>query len=242
MPIIFDHVSFEYDKKEIITDLTLSLIEGTSYSIIGPSGIGKSTFLNLCKKKLTASTGKLTYDGLNKEDIITVFQELHLFPWQTCKEALMMPLKIKKISKNEREELVTHALKEFKLTELKNKYPHELSGGQKQRIALARGMMTSPHFLLLDEPTSSLDFSSKKQLQSLIIDKQQKYKQGMVIVTHDVEEAVFLGETIIVFSYDGVEIIDNPYFNQENSSLDTDYFHYCQHLKSKLSEATHETK
>lgn len=242
MPIIFDHVSFSYNEKEVITDLTLSLLEGTSYSIIGPSGIGKSTFLNLCKKQLTPSTGNLVYDGLNKEDIITVFQDLHLLPWQTSEAALMMPLKIKKMGGKVREERLSQTLTEFQLTELRAKYPHELSGGQKQRVALARGMITSPHFLLLDEPTSSLDFASKKQLQTLILEKQQQYNQGMVIVTHDVEEAVFLGKKMLIFSFEGISILDNPFFGMDNTTLGTDYFQYCQRLKRQLSEVKHEIK
>lgn len=236
MPIRFNQVSFSYQEKFILSQLNLTLNEGCLYSIIGPSGIGKSTFLDLCKKKLTPTSGEVTYEKITSADIITVFQDLHLFPWQTVTEALLMPLTIKKVNHAKKKQLIEDTLQTFQLNDIKDKYPHELSGGQKQRVALARGMITSPHFLLLDEPTSSLDIGTKEKLQTFILEKQQTFHQGTILVTHDIEEAVYLGQKIIVFSHSGITIVDNHFFNQRDSPNELAYFQFCSQLKHMIQE------
>lgn len=240
MPIIFDQVSFSYQEKRILSQLNLTLNEGYLYSIIGPSGVGKSTFLNLCKKQLTPTSGTITYEKITSADIITVFQDLYLFPWQTVTEALAMPLTIKKIESAKKKQLIAECLQNFQLEKLENKFPHQLSGGQKQRVALARGMITSPYFLLLDEPTSSLDVGSKENLQTFILEKQQTFHQGIILVTHDIEEAVYLGQKLIVFTNNGVKMIENPFFNQRNASNELAYYQFCSELKNTIKEVSNE--
>ncbi len=240
MPIVFDNVSFSYQEKRLLTNLNVTLNEAYLYSVIGPSGIGKSTFLKLCKKQLVPTFGEVIYQNVTESNIITVFQELHLFPWQTVTESLLMPLTIKKISSNSKKQLLQESIVNFQLTDIKDKYPHELSGGQKQRVALARGMITSPHFLLLDEPTSSLDVASKEHLQSFILETQQTYRQGIVLITHDLEEAVFLGQKIILFCNNTIEVIDNPFFSVRNTEDDLSYFQFCHTLKKRFKEVSHE--
>ncbi|MDT2834973.1 ATP-binding cassette domain-containing protein [Vagococcus carniphilus] len=241
MPIIFKNASFSYQEKIILSQLNLTLNEGCLYSIIGPSGIGKSTFLNLCKKQLIPTSGNITYEKITSTDIITVFQDLHLFPWQTVTDALNMPLTIKKINSAKKKQLLEETLQQFQLDDIKYKYPHELSGGQKQRVALARGMITSPHFLLLDEPTSSVDIGTKENLQTFILEKQRAFQQGIILVTHDIEEAVYLGQKLIVFSHNGVNLINNPFFSNRDLTNELTYFQFCSQLKQMIKEDPHET-
>lgn len=235
--IKLNELTFSYEKT-IFKNVTLTLEQGVSYALIGQSGIGKSTLLSLIKGQLHPSSGEIIYEDTSKENISYVYQDLRLFPWQKVKNALEMPLIIEKVSKKERDILVEKCLEDFSLSSLKNKYPKELSGGQKQRVAMGRGLITQPDFLLLDEPTSSLDQGTKEKVQKLIMDKQQKSHLGLIAVTHDMEEAAILGEKILLVTEKNIAEITNPVFGLKESRKELNFYEFTIQLRKLVEGET----
>lgn len=236
-----DEVSFTYGNQTILDHIHLTLEKGKSYALIGKSGVGKSTLLNLIAGFIQPNQGSVRISGQElkkpRENTAFLFQDLGLFPWQTVTEAMMMPLDLKKIQdKKAAEKEVLALLEEMELGSLKDKYPHELSGGQKQRVAIARTLIGKPDFLLMDEPTSSLDAMTKEQIQQLILTQQQKLKTTLLFVSHDIEEAVLLGEEILILHKDGtIQEIDNPYFAQKNAKEQLGFYETCIEIRKLMN-------
>ena len=236
-----DEVSFTYGNQTILDHIHLTLEKGKSYALIGKSGVGKSTLLNLIAGFIQPNEGSVRISGQElkkpRENTAFLFQDLGLFPWQTVTEAIMMPLGLKKIQdKKVVEKEVLALLEEMGLGRLKDKYPHELSGGQKQRVAIARTLIGKPDFLLMDEPTSSLDAMTKEQIQQLILTQQQKLKTTLLFVSHDIEEAVLLGEEILILHKDGtIQEIDNPYFTQKNAKEQLGFYETCIEIRKLMN-------
>lgn len=231
MAVIFDSVSFSYYSNKILDSFSIIFEQGHSYVLLGKSGVGKSTLLSLIKGNQQPQAGTITYS--TPAIIELVFQEYRLFPWQTVYQAVEMPLRIQKIAKDVRQHKVMDCLTALSLTALKGHYPNQLSGGQKQRVAMARGLITQPDFLLLDEPTSSLDPETKEQAQALIYQEHQRNQNGLIVVTHDAEEAAYLGKTILLMTDDGVELIDNPIEFTKNRRNTTAFDQFALTLKHK---------
>lgn len=233
MTISFQSVNFSYQNQTIFDHLSFDFKQGQTYVILGKSGIGKSTLLGLIKGLHQVTAGQILYEGTQSEAIELVFQDLRLFPWQTVYQAVEMPLLIQKIPKENRQKMIEECLQQLELLNLKNSFPKQLSGGQMQRVAMARGLVTSPDFLLLDEPTSSLDQETKERTQELILKEQKRRKNGLIVVTHDTEEAVYLGETILLIQNQGIEVITNPLF-QKGNRLELDFYAFSLELKKRL--------
>ncbi|MBD8069091.1 ABC transporter ATP-binding protein [Bacillus sp. PS06] len=236
-----EQVSFSFKEQQIIYGMNLSLTKGTSYALIGKSGTGKSTFLNLVAGFLKPTTGRILIDGLDsrkgREQTGFLFQDLVLFPWQTVLEAVMMPLKLKKKNVTKEEyQIGMKLLTEMELANLQDKYPHELSGGQKQRVALARTLIGEPDLLLMDEPTSALDEMTKEQIQRLILHQQQKRNTTMLFVTHDIEEAVYLGEKILILKEDGKVLeLENPFFAVYQPKEQLAFYRMCIDIRQLMN-------
>lgn len=235
-------VSFSYEGRRILRNIDLALKKGVSYSLIGRSGTGKSTLLNLVAGLLTPKEGRIEIlsaplKGTRKETAI-MFQELALFPWQTVYQAVSMPLKLSgKIEKQEIDRKVTEFLEELGLRKLHNKYPHQLSGGERQRVALARGLIGQPDLLLMDEPTSSLDSITKETIQELIKKQQQKLKATLLFVTHDIEEALVLGERILLLNEDGtVTEVENPCYYTTEQRKSIEFYQQCIYFKELMEK------
>ena len=240
--VMLDEVSFTYGKQKILDHINLSLKKGKSYALIGKSGVGKSTLLNLIAGFIQPNDGSVRISGQefkkSREDTAFLFQDLGLFPWQTVFESILMPLNLKKVKdKKVAQKEVLALLEEMELENLKDKYPHELSGGQKQRVAIARTLIGKPDFLLMDEPTSSLDAMTKEQIQQLILTQQQKLKTTLLFVSHDIEEAVFLGEEILILHKDGtIQEIENPYFAQKNAKEQLGFYETCIGIRRLMNK------
>lgn len=218
--IQLDHVSFSFGETVVIRDISIALQRGGAYALIGKSGIGKSTLLNLIAGFLKPDSGQVTIEGKQvtgpREQTAFLFQELGLFPWQTVFQAVAMPLKIHG-NTSDIPARVLSLLAELHLDQHKDKYPHQLSGGERQRVALARTLIGNPDLLLMDEPTSALDAMTKEELQSLILRQTQARNTTLLFVTHDIEEAVLLGQTILVLNEDGpLSYLENPCFGIQN--------------------------
>ena len=244
--IRIDNMSFAYHGTSIFDQLNIIFEAGKSYALIGQSGCGKTTLLNLLAGYLKPDTGDVVKYGDIEEPhsgkIGYLFQDLALFPWQTVREAVRMPLDI--LGKNSRNKagirdgamaMADDILKELGIWDKRECYPKELSGGEKQRVALARTLISKPNLLLMDEPTSALDMMTKEILQKLILKEQQKRGFTMVFVTHDIEEAVYLGETILIMKKDGdIAFVDNLYFAMPGLKDQLDYYRFCIDLRYQL--------
>ncbi|MDF2942502.1 MAG: transporter ATP-binding protein [Herbinix sp.] len=235
-----EDVSFSYGNQLILNKVRLSLERGTSYALIGKSGVGKSTLLNLIAGFITPSQGAIYVSGNELKApikrIAYLFQDLGLFPWQTVAQAITMPLRLQQGSDNSGiQEAVTLLLKEMELDHLSNKYPSELSGGEKQRVALARTLIGRPELIMMDEPTSSLDAMTKESIQQLVLKYQQKRKATLLFITHDIEEAVLLGEKIILLNTEGtLEILDNLFYGVDNAKEQLGFYEKCIQIRKFL--------
>lgn len=240
--ISLDHVCFSFGAGEMIKDVSIGLLKGRTYALIGTSGVGKTTLLNLIAGFLTPDRGVLTIDGSAvtgpRTETAFLFQELGLFPWQTVFDAVAMPLRVHGKTKII-DDLVWPLLTELHIRQHANKYPHQLSGGEKQRVALARTLVGDPDLLLMDEPTSALDAMTKETLQNLILRQTQKRGATLLFVTHDIEEAVLLGQTILLLNEDGtLSSLDNPCFAMQNPREQLAFYDECIKIRKLLRVAS----
>lgn len=177
---------------------------GRFVSVIGPSGCGKTTLLRIIAGLEKASAGKVFLDGKElvqgTEDVGLVFQEYALFPWRTTLGNIEMGPEIKGVEKEIRRSKAMEYIKIFNLSGFENRYPRELSGGMKQRVAIARTLILNPRVVLMDEPFGSLDSQTRNALQEFLLGIWEKRRDTIVFVTHNVDEAVFLSDQIILLS------------------------------------------
>lgn len=203
--IIFEHVSKAYPNtlEAALHDASFSIKKGEFFCIIGPSGCGKSTIL-----KLIAGLEEPTAGIITKPDTIgLVFQNAGLLPWSTVYDNAAVGLKAQGVSESEIEKVVLPYLSLLKLEALKDKYPRELSGGQRQRVGIARALSIEPEVLLLDEPFSALDPKTTSELHEDILKIWKETKRTIVMVSHSIEEAVTLSDTILFMAEKRVEKI-----------------------------------
>ncbi|WP_300381610.1 ABC transporter ATP-binding protein [Clostridium sp.] len=224
-------LTVRYGDEIAIDDISLSIEKGKNYAIIGKSGCGKTTLLYTIAGLISNYQGKLEIRG----ETSLILQNLGLFDWFTVYNNVELGLNSLKLSKKEKEKLVLDILKELDLLEYKNKYPKELSGGQKQRVAIARTLIKNPEILLLDEATSALDSINKEKIQEIILDIQKKRNSTLILVTHSIEEAVFLGQEIIVMKDGKIDsIIKNKYFGDKDIRTKYEYLDVCNEVRGKL--------
>jgi NitT/TauT family transport system ATP-binding protein len=178
--------------------------EGEFVTVIGPSGCGKSTLLHIMGGFITADAGTIRVfgDAVNGPgpDRGMMFQEFALFPWKTVEGNVAWGLEVQGFQKQKITETVHAYLEMIGLTEFRKHYPAELSGGMKQRVALARVLAFNPKVLLMDEPFGALDAQTRETMQEEVTRLWERTRKTIVFVTHDIEEAVFLGDRVVVLS------------------------------------------
>lgn len=196
--------SFTVDgqKVDVLKDINLEVQEGEFIAIVGHSGCGKSTLLKIIAGLEKNDTGLVTVDGKEVNgpgmDRGMIFQEHRLFPWMSIEKNVQLGLK--GLSKEEKTKLSNQYLELVKLSEFKKAYPSQLSGGMSQRAAIARSLVSQPEVLLLDEPFGALDALTKIELQEELLKIRERFHNTMLMVTHDIEEAVYLADRIVVMS------------------------------------------
>ena len=187
---------------DVLKDINLEIEEGEFVVIVGHSGCGKSTLLKMIAGLEKNDTGILSVDGKEVDgpgmDRGMIFQEHRLFPWMSIEKNVQLGLK--GLSKEEKRKLSDQYLELVKLSEFKKAYPNQLSGGMSQRAAIARSLVSQPEILLLDEPFGALDALTKIELQEEMLKIRERFHNTMIMVTHDIEEAVFLADRIVIMS------------------------------------------
>lgn len=187
-----------------LDNVNLDIYKNEFVCVIGSSGCGKSTLLNILAGLDTPNSGIIEIDGKPIEgtgvDRGVVFQQYALFPWLTVGKNVAFGLELQKRSKSEINDIVDHYLKAVGLIDFKNAYPKELSGGMKQRVAIARAYAVNPNILLMDEPFGALDAQTRAQLQTELLNTWDNEKKTCFFITHDVDEAVFLAQRVVIMS------------------------------------------
>jgi len=191
-----------FGRLKVLKDLNIKIKRKEFVVILGPNGCGKTTLLRIIAGLEKTTEGKII---INEKNIGLIFQESVLFPWRNVEKNVDFGLEIKNIKNRKR--IVKKYIKLIGLQGFENYYPEELSGGMKQKVVLARTLAVNPSFLLVDEPFSSLDALTRRKMQKEFVRIWQKTKKTIIFVTHDIEEALFLADRIILLSKRPAKII-----------------------------------
>lgn len=227
MNVRFEHVTLTYNNGvEVLHDMDFELPDGELIALLGPSGGGKSTTLNLVSGLLRATTGKIFFgdDEVTEKDALQrgvgmVFQNYALYPHMTVLENIVFPMKMAKVAKDVRNERARALAKLVRVDDQLNKKPGALSGGQQQRVAIARALAKNPSVLLLDEPLSNLDARLRVEMREEIRRIQQATGVTTIFVTHDQSEAMHVADKIMVLNDGVIQQFDSPqslYQNPQN--------------------------
>lgn len=192
--ISLKNITKSFDGNIILKDISIDVNRGEFVSILGPSGCGKSTLFNIITGLTNMDSGNISVLG----DIGYMQQKDLLLPWKTIMENVVLPLDIKGLNKKFSREKAVKYIELMGLSGYENKYPYELSGGMKQRASFLRTFLSSEEIMLLDEPFGALDSITRENLQKWILDMKKAVERTILFITHDIEEAVFLSDSIYV--------------------------------------------
>ncbi len=222
----------------IFSDISFHVPEGDALAIVGRSGCGKSTLLHILAGLMREYEGKLSLGETARRSFVP--QNYGLFPWKNVRENLELPLRLQKRAPKEYGDAVAAMSAELGLAGLEEHYPTQLSGGQQQRVALGRALITRPDILLLDEPFSSLDAITRETLQNLLAALWRQHGCTTVLVTHSIEEAVFLGRRILVLGGTPTRVVaslDNPDCGLPASRFAEQYFSLVKAVRESLDNS-----
>lgn len=239
-----DALCVNYNQHNHITsalkDVSLTLPQGSIGVIIGPSGCGKSTLLNILAGLNLNYQGKVFIDGKppqESKETALILQEYGLLPWKSVWDNVKLGLQIKGASSKETAERTKNILNKLGLLHLKKRFPIQLSGGQRQRLAIARSLILQPELLLMDEPFSSLDALTREEMQDLLLNIWKETHLTIVLITHNIEEAVFLGQKIFVMSASPgtiIKEIDNSLAGDYSARGKMEFLEMCNSLRLGL--------
>lgn len=202
--LVLESVTKKFNSFMALENVSFEVADGEFVCLLGPSGCGKTTVLRLAAGLEAPIGGSLFLDGKKIEGVNKecgfVFQEYALFPWRTVKENIEFGPQAKGLDKNECERISKHYIDLVGLNGFENHYPKELSGGMKQRVGIARAYANSPKLLLMDEPFGALDAQTRNLMQGELLRIWEKEHISVLFVTHSVDEAVFLGDKVVVMS------------------------------------------
>ena len=189
-----------------IDGLRLRVAEGELLCIVGPSGCGKSTLLRSIAGLITPTGGQIRVEGelvrQTPDNLAVVFQDYSrsLFPWMSVADNVALPLRRRGLDKRARRAAAQEALQSVGLEHAGRKYPFQLSGGMQQRVAIARALAYRPALMLMDEPFGSVDAQTREDLEDLVLQVRNHHRMTIVLITHDIDESVYLGDRVVVLS------------------------------------------
>lgn len=253
--IEFRDVSFAYpDSRPVFDRFNWSVARGEAWAVIGGSGNGKTTLLMLLAGLRLPTSGQIVVEDqiVDRPRPRTglVLQEYGLLPWATIKQNVALGLKVRNFYGPDGrhvplehlvgpiEPLAEKWLKRLGIDALRNRFPSQVSGGQRQRAAIARTLVLDPDLLLMDEPFAALDAATREDLQNLTIELQREQNLTLVVVTHNIEDAVFLGRKILVLQpppHTQPIVIDNPQAGEANYRSRPSFFEMCARVRSALT-------
>lgn len=228
-----------------LKNVNLNIKEGEFISLLGPSGCGKTTLLRIIADLLQPSSGKVTVGGQSPREIRLqkkygiVFQNPVLYDWRTVRRNVCMPMELLGMKKPERTARVTEMLDLVGLSNFGKHYPYELSGGMQQRVGIARALAINPEILLMDEPFSALDEFTREKLHEDLLNIWTKTKKTVVFVTHNISEAVFLSDKVVVLSphpgrVSAVIDINIPRPRNMESKQTTQFYDYITKIRNSF--------
>ena len=248
MKLVIDNVSKNFidpqgKQLSVLENVSLTVHSEEFVALVGPSGCGKSTILNIIAGLLEPTEGHVYVDGKEVEgpgpERGVVFQQYALFPWLTVRKNVKFALDMRGIKGPEADAVVDKYLKMVDLEKFADHYPKELSGGMKQRVAIARAYAAEPQVLLMDEPFGALDAQTRTQLQTELLETWEKEQKTCFFITHDVEEAIILGQKVVIMSARPGRIkevvdIDIPYPRDQETKMSPRFLELKNYIWSQV--------
>lgn len=241
----FENVSVTYRGTDrdvrALQGLTLDVAAGEPIAVIGPSGCGKSTLLLLAAGLLSPNEGRVLISGSPasgpRRESALILQEHGLLPWKTVEDNASLGLRLRGLSKRHARNQAHEALSRVGLAEFARSYPGELSGGMRQRVGLARAVALDADLFLMDEPLSALDALQREDLQNVLLDLWKRRAHTQVLVTHSIEEAVFLGKRVVVMTQRPGSVgavVDNAEMGEPEYRQTSAFYERCAQVRSLL--------
>lgn len=225
-------------ESRIIEDMSFSVDRGHSLTIIGPSGCGKSTLLYMLAGLTKPTAGRVLIEDREvtgpSREVGMILQDFGLLPWKTVLDNLCLGMRIRRVPKEEQDRRAKDTLAYLGLEGHEDDYPARLSGGERQRLAIGRALVLDPAILLMDEPFSSLDTLTRERLQNTLLEVKGQKELTMVTVSHSIEEAVFLGNTIMILGGRPCTIralIENPGAGEKGYRSDERFYTVCREVR-----------
>lgn len=249
MELIFDNVVVDYPAEQgqtlrALDHLNLRVGSGEALAVIGPSGCGKSTSLRLASGLMQPSEGAVLANGAPverpRQDTALILQDFGLLPWKNAFRNAELGLLVHKVPRDQRKQRTMAALESVGLKGFEKSYPSQLSGGMKQRLALARAVAMDVDLLLMDEPLSALDALLREEMQNMLLHLWRDRGYTQVLVTHSIEEAVFLGQRIVVMAPRPSRVIaeiENPQMGDVSYRSSEEFFARCRQVREALADA-----
>ena len=241
MSLTFENVELSYDELHALQHLNLQVESGQSLAIIGPSGCGKSSMLRLAAGLIRPNGGRVLVDGAPiekpRKQTALILQNFGLLPWKTVYANAELGLRIQKVPASKRKERTLEALRRVGLRDFARSYPAQLSGGMQQRLAIARALACDIDTLLMDEPLSALDALLREEMQDALLSLWKEKRYTQLLVTHSIEEAVYLGQHIVVMAPRPGRIvahISNPCMGNTAYRNTDEFFAQCKTVRAAL--------